>query len=214
MDERSKGRVTKRKSHEERRVEIARTALKLAAEVGAGNVSTQAIADAMGVSQATVFRHFASRDAVFREAIAEIRRSVHAALGPIFEDKSALAAERLNRLAVAHLSFIQDNRGIPALLFSDGLHAGDATLKADVRELMKSFAGRVTGLVMEGVKDGSVSAAADPALIGQAFVTLVQGAAFRWMLFDRSFDLKSQADVIWALIRPALSAQTKSTQLK
>lgn len=208
------GQVTKRKSHEERRVEIAQTALKLAAEVGASNVSTQAIADAMGVSQATVFRHFATRDAVFREAIAEIRRSVHVALGPIFDDKTASAAERLKRLAVAHLNFVQDNRGIPALLFSDGLHAGDATLKADVRELMKSFAGRVAALVMEGVKDGSIDASADPALIGQAFVTLVQGAALRWMLFDRSFDLKSQADVIWALVRPALSAQNNSTPLK
>ena len=208
------GQVTKRKSHEERRVEIAQTALKLAAEIGASNVSTQAIADAMGVSQATVFRHFATRDAVFREAIAEIRRSVHAALGPIFDDKTASAAERLKRLAVAHLSFVQDNRGIPALLFSDGLHAGDATLKADVRELMKSFAGRVAALVMEGVKDGSIDVSADPALIGQAFVTLVQGAALRWMLFDRSFDLKSQADVIWALVKPALSAQSNSTPLK
>ncbi|MCR4377064.1 MAG: TetR/AcrR family transcriptional regulator [Rhodospirillales bacterium] len=206
--------MTKRKSHEERRVEIAQTALKLAAEVGASNVSAQAIADAMGVSQATVFRHFATRDAVFREAIAEIRRSVHAALGPIFEDKTTSAAERLKRLAVAHLGFVQDNRGIPALLFSDGLHAGDATLKADVRELMKSFAGRVAALVMEGVKDGSIDVGVDPALIGQAFVTLVQGAALRWMLFDRSFDLKSQADVIWALVKPALSAQNNSTPLK
>ena len=208
------GHVTKRKSHEERRVEIAQTALKLAAEIGAGNVSTQAIADAMGVSQATVFRHFATRDAVFREAIAEIRRSVHAALGPIFEDKSASAVERLKRLAVAHLGFVQDNRGIPALLFSDGLHAGDAMLKADVRELMKSFAGRVAALVMEGVKDGSINPSVDPALIGQAFVTLIQGAALRWMLFDRSFDLKSQANVIWALFQPALIIQTSTSQSK
>lgn len=197
--------TTKRKSHDERRVEIARTALRLAAELGAGQVSTQAIADALGVSQGTVFRHFATRDDVFREAIAEIRRSVHAELGPVLDDKSTLAAIRLERLVVAHLSFVQERRGIPALLFSDSLHAGSSTLKADVRELMKSYAGRVAALIMEGVRDGSIGAAADPALIGQAFVTLIQGAVLRWMLFDRSFDLKSQADVIWALLKPTLS---------
>ena len=197
---------TTRKSHAERRDEIARTALELAAERGASAVSTQAIADHMGVSQATVFRHFKTRNDVFREAIAVIRQSVHDQLGPIFDDKSAPAAARLERLVAAHLGFIQDSRGIAALLFSDGLHAGDPVLKADVRAMMKSYAGRVAALVVEGVNDGSVSATADPALIGMGFVTLIQGVVLRWSLFDYGFDLKSQADVIWTLLRQALAA--------
>lgn len=198
-----------RKTHDERRDEIARMALNLAAERGAAAVSTQSIADALGVSQATVFRHFQNRGEVFREAFAVVRQDVHAALGPIIMDKSTPAAVRLERLVAAHLGFIQDNRGIPALLFSDGLHAGDPELKADVRELMKGYAGRVAALVLEGIKDGSVSADADPALIGQAFVTMIQGLALRWSLFDHDFDLKAQAHVVWALLRPALSGQTE-----
>lgn len=201
-----------RKSHGERREEIARAALCLAADYGAASVSTQAIANHLGVSQATVFRHFKTRGDVFREAFATVRTDVHEALGPIFQDKSAPAAQRLERLVSAHLGFIQDNKGVPALLFSEGLHAGDPDLKADVRELMKGYAGRVAALVLEGVKDGSVSADADPTLIGQAFVTLIQGAALRWSLFDHAFDLKSQADVIWTLLGPALAGQTHDSK--
>ncbi len=199
---------TVRKSHAVRREEIARTALELAGERGVAKVSTQAIADHMGVSQATIFRHFKTRDDVFREAIAVIRRVVHAELGPIFDDKSRPAEVRLERLVAAHLGLIQDCRGIAALLFSDGLHAGDPVLKADVRELMKSYAGRVAALVMEGIKDGSVRADADPALIGQGFVTLIHGVVLRWSLFDYGFDLQSQADGVWALMRPALALNT------
>lgn len=197
--------ATSRKSHVERRDEIARTALELAADVGVGNVSTQAIADAMGVSQATVFRHFATREDVFQEAIALVGRSVMAELGPIFNDKSETGAARLERLVRAHLAFIQKNRGIPALLFSDTLHQGSPTLKAEVRQLMKGYAGRVAGLVLEGVEDGSIATTADPALLAQTVVTMVQGVVLRWSLFDHAFDLATQADVVWVLIRSMLA---------
>lgn len=197
--------VTPRKSHAERRDEIARTALALAADLGVGNVSTQAIADAMGVSQATVFRHFATRDDVFQEAIAMVSRSVMAELGPIFNDKSVSGAARLEQLVRAHLAFIQKNRGIPALLFSDTIHQGSPVLKAEVRQLMKGYAGRVAGLVLEGVEDGSIAATADPALLAQTVVTMVQGVVLRWSLFDHAFDLETQADVVWVLIRSMLA---------
>ena len=200
-----------RKSHAERRDEIARTALRLAAEQGAGSVSTQAIADAMGVSQATVFRHFATRDAVFGEAIALIGRSVMHELGPIFADKSTPGALRLERVVHAHLGFIQRQKGIPALLFSDTLHQGSVALKAEVRQLMKGYAGRVAGLVLDGVEDGSIAATADPALLAQTVVTMVQGIVLRWSLFDYAFDLETQADVILTLLRPLLAtAGTRS----
>ncbi len=196
---------TKRKSHAQRREEIARTALELAAAQGAGNVSTQAIADAMGVSQATVFRHFANREDIFVEAISHISQAVMAALGPIFADKTAPGAVRLERLVKAHLCFVQKNRGIPALLFSDALHQGAPVLKDAVRQLIKGYAGRVAGLIVEGVKDGSIGPGADPALLAQTVVTMVQGVVLRWALFDHAFDLETQADVIWTLIHPALA---------
>lgn len=200
--------MTPRKSHDQRREEIAQTALELAGERGVGGVTTQAIADRMGVSQATVFRHFASRDEIFREAIAHVTRSVFQALGPIFEDRATPAAERLERLVRAHLEFVQRQRGIPALLFSDRLHQDDPLLKGEVRALMKAYAGRVAGLVVEGVEDGSLRADADAALLGQTVITMVQGLALRWSLFDYAFDLPSQADVVWTLLRPALAAKS------
>lgn len=202
--------MTQRKSHEERREEIARTALELAADLGVGSVSTQAIANKMGVSQATIFRHFTTRDEVFGAAIALVSRSVMAELGPIFADKSTPGAQRLERLVHAHLGFVQSNRGIPALLFSDTLHQGSPALKADVRKLMKGYAGRVAGLVLEGVEDGSIDAAADPVLLAQTVVTMVQGVVLRWSLFDHSFDLVTQADVIWTLLRPALASSQRT----
>ena len=131
-----------------------------------------------------------------QEAIAVVSRSVMQVLGPIFMDKSTTGAARLERLVQAHLAFVQKNRGIPALLFSDALHQESTVLKADIRQLMKGFVGRVAGLVLEGVEDGSIKADTDPTLLAQTIVTMLQGIILRWSLFDHAFDLETQADVI------------------
>lgn len=200
--------MSQRKSHVERRREIAETALKIAADQGVGRVSTQAIADDMGVSQGTVFRHFNNRSDIFVEAVQLIKESVFSRLQPIFADKSTLGAKRLESLVRAHLAAIEDNRGVPALLFSDRLHQDDDRLKAEIRNLMKTYAGRVTGLIMEGVEDGSIDKNIDPALLAQTVVTMVQGLVLRWSLFDYGFELKQQSEVILLLLRPYMTQQT------
>jgi len=196
--------MIQRKSHEERRVEIADTALSLAAEQGVGTVTTQAIADRMGVSQATVFRHFKNRDEIFREAIIQAKKRVYVRIHPIFEDKETRAATRLENLITTHLAVIEENRGIPAVLFSDRLHQDDPVLKADVRTSMKNYAAKISILIDEGIKDGSFKPDVDATVMGQAVVTMIQGLLLRWSLFDYGFELKPQAAVIWAFFRPSL----------
>src|SRR5579863_8614169 len=48
-----------------RKQQIVETALDLVAERGADAVTTQAIADAIGVSQPAVFRHFPTKEAIW-----------------------------------------------------------------------------------------------------------------------------------------------------
>lgn len=73
-----------------------------------------------------------------------------------------------------------------------------------MRQMMKAYAGRVAGLVIEGVEDGSIAPDTDPALLAQTVVTLIQGVVLRWSLFDYAFDLEDQADVILLLLRPSM----------
>ena len=49
------------KPQEERRKEIVQATMDLAAEQGIKKVTTQAIADKVGIAQPTVFRHFKTR---------------------------------------------------------------------------------------------------------------------------------------------------------
>jgi len=90
------------KPHKERKAEIIQGALTLAAELGVKKVTTQAIADHVGIAQATVFRHFKTRDEIFSGAIGWLATSMFEALSGCFSS-SEPADVKLRLLVVRHL---------------------------------------------------------------------------------------------------------------
>jgi TetR/AcrR family transcriptional regulator len=192
------------KSSEERRAEIVQVALELAGERGVGNVSTQAIADRVGIAQPTVFRHFKTRDAIFRAAIQFIAAGLFKALEGVFSG-AAPADERLQRLIERQLAFIGGRRGIPRLLFSDRLHHEDPELKATVRAVMDRYTGHVARLIEEGVRQGRFRADVDPEESARLLAAVMQGLIMRWSVYDYAFPLESQSEAVWRLMRSALA---------
>ena len=195
----------KRKSGEERRQEIVQALLDLTAEHGARDVSTQAIADRVGIAQPTIFRHFPTRDAIFRAALNSVSRGLMAVLTPVLAG-SGPADVRLRRLLIRQLRFISRRRGIPRLIFSERLHREDPELKAVVRQILQTYTTRLTGLLKEGVTQGRFRADLDTAETARLIVALIQGLVMRWSLSDFEFPLDQQGDVLWRLLEPALRA--------
>ena len=60
-----------RKSADDRKAEIVATALRLADELGPDRLTTQAVADAVGLTQPAIFRHFPTKQALW-QAVAEV----------------------------------------------------------------------------------------------------------------------------------------------
>ncbi|MCP4262009.1 MAG: TetR/AcrR family transcriptional regulator [Planctomycetes bacterium] len=101
--------------------------------MGVKKVTTQAIADRVGIAQATIFRHFKSCDAIFSEAIEWLAGQLFEALSSCFNSQAA-PDERLGLLIERQLSFISKHKGLPGLLFSDRMHLESPVLKAAVQK--------------------------------------------------------------------------------
>lgn len=149
------------KPHEERKQEIIEAAMELAAEQGVKRVTTQAIADRVGIAQPTVFRHFKTRDAIFAAAIDWLAMGLFKALG-VFFTGSGPADERLRKLIARQLEFISKNKGLPRLLFSDRLHLESPSLKAAVQKVMNRYTEQIANLIREGQESGCFRADLDP----------------------------------------------------
>ncbi|AGA32488.1 Transcriptional regulator, TetR family [Thioalkalivibrio nitratireducens DSM 14787] len=195
-----------RKPTEERREEIVQALLALAAERGASNVSTQAIADRVGIAQPTIFRHFPTRDAIFRAALDSIGRKLLDVLTPILSGRGP-ADTRLRKLLTRQLRFISRRKGLPRLIFSERLHLEDPELKVVVRSIMDRYTSRLETLLQEGTGQGCFRQDLEAAETARLIVAMIQGLVMRWSLSDFEFPLDQQGEVLWRLLEPALLAQ-------
>ncbi len=191
----------KRKSAAARRAEIVDTAIRLSAELGPDRVTTQHLADAVGVTQPAIFRHFASKTAIW-EAVAEhIVSQVETLRGHEITVAEGNPHDQLHQLVGHHFVHIEKNPAIPAILFSRELQASSEPLRSKFSAFMKSRGDEIAGLIQSAQAAGLHRAeiAADDA--AQLVTAAVQGLSLRWLLENRAFDLTAEGGrVIGGLI--------------
>lgn len=195
-----------RKSSEERKAEIIQSALEIASEDGVAKVTTQAIADHVGIAQPTIFRHFKTRDAIFRAALEWVAGNVFKLLEADMLNNSP-ADERLKTFLNRHLFLLSKKKGVPRILFSDRLHNEDPALKETVQRIMGRLTERLTILLQEGVDGGQFDPGINTEETARMIVALIQGSVMRWSIFDYDYPLTEQADCIWNLVWPAIRAR-------
>lgn len=192
-----------RKSRDQRREEIIRAALDISAEQGSRDATTQAIAERVGIAQATVFRHFRSKDEVFASALEWIGDSLFGALRGAFTG-SGTPSERLRQVIREHLKFIGEHKGVPRLLLSDRLHLESPHLKRIVLGIMGRYTAEVRLVIQEGVDQGEFREDVRADQVAAMVMALIQGIVVRWSLSDFSFSLEAMADEVWEFLEPAL----------
>ena len=191
------------KPHKQRKLEIIQSTLALAAEIGVKKVTTQAIADRVGVAQATIFRHFKTRDAIFSDAIEWLASQLFQTLSGCFSGEDS-ADQRLHRLIRRQLKFISQHKGLPRLLFSDRLHLESPVLKQAVQTIMNRYTREVAKLIREGMTSGHFRDDLDAEKTACYLAALIQGVVMRWSIFNFDFDLEQEADGVWDFIHHSL----------
>jgi TetR/AcrR family transcriptional regulator len=112
--------VRKRPKPGERRVQILQTLASMLEQPGAERVTTAALAARLDVSEAALYRHFASKAQMFEGLIEFIESSVFALVRQITErdESGALQAQRI---ALMLLQFGEKNPGMTRVMVGDAL---------------------------------------------------------------------------------------------
>jgi TetR/AcrR family transcriptional regulator len=113
-------RVRKRPRPGERRVQILQTLASMLEQPGADRVTTAALAAKLDVSEAALYRHFASKAQMFEGLIEFIEQSVFTLVNQITErDESGDAQAR--KILTVLLQFGEKNPGMTRVMVGDAL---------------------------------------------------------------------------------------------
>ena len=174
-----------RKPSLERKAEIVDTVIGLADKVGPDRITTDMIAKVIGVTQATVFRHFPRKGDIWNSVAMHLTSKMREAwerTGPVEGD----AVDRLEAVVLGHLQLIARMPALPAILLSRELHGDNAPLRKTLQQTMASFQKRLAALIAEAIAAGAFRkdlVADDAALL---IIGLVQSLAMRWSIGGRN----------------------------
>lgn len=180
----------------ERRAITVKTVVELASEQNPNEITTAAIAKRMGLTQGSLFRHFANKEAILQavmEWVAErlLTRTDNAA-------KQAVGIiPKLEAIFMAHIAFVSAHPGAPRILFGELQRSEDTAAKKMVRTCLKKYAGRLTILIETGKTDGAIDPDVDTAAAVILFIGTLQGLIMQSLLAGDPTQMERDAPFVF-----------------
>jgi AcrR family transcriptional regulator len=194
---------------DERQREIVAAVLVLARERGPDAITTQAIADRMGVTQGAVFRHFPDKQAIWLAVFAWVRESLGAVLTAATEQVDSPLA-KIERAFLAHIAFIVANPGVPRVMFHEMQYPGDSPVRAEVRAMITSYRERLARLFRQAKAAGELPRDLDATLAPVSFIGAVQGLVIEASLAGDETGMVKRARKLLPLLIDGYRGRRKS----
>lgn len=159
----------KRPKPGERRVQILQALAAMLEQPGAERITTSALAAKLGVSEAALYRHFASKAQMFEGLIEFIEQSVFTLVNQITERETEPAA-RTRKLVVMVLQFAEKNPGMARVMVGDALVFENERLQ----ERMNLFFDKLESSLKQSLRDAAAaSGMATPTVDAQVRASVI-----------------------------------------
>ena len=166
-------------------------------------ITTAALAKAVGVSEAALYRHFASKAKMFEALIDFAEESIFGLINKILEQEKD-ADVRCDRIAKLLLVFAERNPGITRVLLGDALVGENERLRVRVAKFFDRVETQIKQILREANLSNKTRAAIGIDVAANQVMVLIEG---RMSQFARSnFERKPTADLdeLWGALRVGL----------
>ena len=184
----------------ERRVVTVEAVVSLAGNQNPSDITTAAIAKHMNVTQGALFRHFASKDAIWEAVMEWVAERLLARIDDSARGiESPLAA--MEAMFMSHVEFAAEHPGMPRMVFCELQRAEQTPAKRMVQTLLQRYAKRLHGLIEKGKTSGELSTALDAAAAATLFIGTIQGLVMQALVAGDVGRMLKDAPRVFAIYR-------------
>lgn len=166
-------------------------------------ITTAGLASAVGVSEAALYRHFASKAKMFEALIDFAEESVFGLINKITNNEKD-AAVRCEKIILLMLAFSEKNPGITRILIGDALLGENERLHARVMQFFERLETQLRQILREANLSDGTRAISDMEAAANQMLTYVEGKLSQ---FVRSSFIKKPTehwDEQWAAMKIGL----------
>jgi len=166
-------------------------------------ITTAALARAVGVSEAALYRHFASKAKMFEALIDFAEESVFGLISRILEQETAVDV-RCDRIAQLLLGFAERNPGITRVLLGDALIGENERLRVRVAKFFDRVETQLRQLLREANLSQGTRAAVNIDTAANHIMVLIEGRMSEYV--RSNFEKKPTRDFaeMWSALHPGL----------
>lgn len=183
---------------EARQAEVVAATLNLMATQSPATITTSDIAQAVHVTQGALFKHFASKDALWLATMSWVEDNLLGLLRQA-ESQAATPLAALQGIFDAHIGFVARHPGVPRLIFSELQQPGDSAIKQKVRGLLQSYKQMLVRVLTQAAQSGAIASDVDIDAAATLFIGTVQGLVMQSMLAGSSARMAPQSQAVFKL---------------
>ena len=188
-----------------RREQLTTAAMDSIGREGVQALSIAGVSGQAGLGASSVYRHFESKDALLDAVLEKLHRRL---LGNVAEVREATprALDRLQALMERHARLLAGDQAVPAIVFADGLTAGNPARRDKLRQIIGDYLGEIRHIVQEGQADGTLQVDPEPQTVAVLFLGVLLPAALLGQLTGGEFQILDHYRNAWPLFRKAIAA--------
>jgi TetR/AcrR family transcriptional regulator len=172
----------KRPKPGERRLQILQTLAVMLHEPQGDRVTTAALAARLQVSEAALYRHFASKAQMFEGLIEFIEQTLFGLINQI-SGNEAEPLKQLRAILLMLVGFAEKNPGMTRVLIGDALVTEDDRLQVRINQLNDRLETSLKQCFRNAINQGRLPEATDPGVRANLVLSFVMG---RWLRFAKS----------------------------
>lgn len=165
-----------------RKLQILQTLAAMLEDPKGEKVTTAALAAKLDVSEAALYRHFASKAQMFEGLIEFIETTIFGLINEI-SAKETSGLKQVRRIVVMLLDFAQTNRGMTRVLIGDALVNENERLQERMNQFFERIEASLKQSFRVAITESELPESFDPAARANLVVAYVVG---RWHRFAKS----------------------------
>ncbi len=174
------GAKRKRPKPGERRLQILQTLAAMLEQPGAERITTAALAAKLDVSEAALYRHFASKAQMFEGLIEFIESSVFTLVNQLVE-REPVPGLQARKIAAVILQFGEKNPGMTRVMVGDALVFEHERLNARMSQFFERVESQLRGSLRAAAEAaGSATPTVEAQAIASALTSLIVGRLQRY----------------------------------
>jgi len=163
-------------------------------------ITTSSLANAVGVSEAALYRHFASKAKMFEALISFTEESIFSLINKIL-DQETDATVRCEKIIHLVLSFSERNPGITRIIIGDVLLGENKRLHARVTQFFERIESQIRQILREANLSNGPRPISNIDAVADQIITYIEGKLSQYVKSSFSKKPTEHIEVQWSVMK-------------